>query len=99
LKVKAIIEIDLNEIIQERIETEEELKNFYTSEYNYDENDLKKDEDYQKSIKKIKEGKTILMCTACTDSEEATEQMLADKGLKIMELPKKIEIIKDESRN
>jgi hypothetical protein len=91
LKVPMTIEVDLNQYIDKKITTIEELKKYWLEDRYEDE----EDEEYIKCKKKIEAG-DIVYCLHCSDEDDPLEAVLCREGINNLNMPKGITIITGE---
>jgi len=90
LKVPMTIEVDLNNYIEKKLTTLEELKHYWLED-RYDEED---DEQYIECQKLIKEG-NIVYFLRCSDEDfdDPFESLLCHQGLTDLKLPDGIKVV------
>jgi hypothetical protein len=93
LEIKVTVTGDLNDFIDERIKTVQELDRYLIDEYGWDLNTLDKNDKkiYEKCIKNLDKGKDILVGCFSTDSDNILETVLCNEG--IIEDTKDIKVI------
>ena len=91
LKVPMTIEVDLNQYIDKKITTIEELKKYWID-YRCDDEE---DEEYINCKKKIEEG-DIIYFLYCSNEDDPLEAVLCQEGLNKLNMPKGITIITGE---
>jgi len=90
LKVPMTIEVDLNNYLEKKVSTLEELKKFWLE----DRYDDEEDEQYIKCQKLIKEGNIVYFLN-CSDEDydDPMESLLCHQGLTDLRLPDGVKII------
>ncbi len=82
-KVILTIEVDLNKFADHVLCDEEEVRQYFNDEYEYE---LKEKEDWvlkrmEQCLQAVKDGKKVLIGSFSSEGEEAVEQFLCENGL------------------
>ena len=95
-KLKVTIEVDLSDLVDNVVKTEEDLKKYCLEElYLDDEGPVENNSRYKKYLKKLKKGKTLLFMSCCNDDGNAISSALYENGLGLLK-SNKFEIVDSE---
>jgi hypothetical protein len=84
-KLKVTIEVDLSDLVDSVVKTEEDLKKYCLEElYPDDEGHIENNSRYKKYLKKLKQGKTLLFMSCCNDDGNAISGALYENGLSLL---------------
>lgn len=94
--LKVMVEVDLSELVDKVVKTEDELKKYCLEELYFDEDHIENNKTYKKYLKKLKQGKTLLFMSCSNDSDNAISGALYESGIGLLK-SKKFEIISDDN--
>ena len=95
--VKIVINFDLESLVEETLTTEEEVKIYFSEEYEVNVEEPADDywgDAFKEALEAVSSGKKILIGSVCSDGE-SIENLLMTRGFGCVNLGSKAKIIKD----